>query len=114
MKIADLETLWNEFANIQINENDCTEVDFHVWKAGTSSVHIWKWFNKNLPDGIEYMNMTLLQLEALWNDFSNAFINIGDEIEDDFYCWGKGTCRFEVWHWLDERLPNGIAEWTAA
>jgi len=42
----------------------------------------------------------------------NLFENIEDEIEDDFYCWEKGTYRFDVWHWFDERLPNGIAEWT--
>ena len=68
--------------------------------------------NKNLPEGLQYMNMTFAQLEALWDDFSNIPINDDDEIEDDFYCWEKGTYRFDVWHWMDERLPNGIAEWT--
>jgi hypothetical protein len=22
-----------------------------------------------------------------------------------------GTYRFEIWHWFDEKLPNGIAEY---
>jgi hypothetical protein len=111
MKVADIETLWNEFANIQINKNDCTEVAFYIWKAGTDRVLIWKWFNKNLPCGLQYSNMTLVQLEALWADFSNTPINDDDEIEDDFYCWEKGTYRFDVWHWMDERLPDGIGIW---
>jgi hypothetical protein len=38
-------------------------------------------------------------------------INNDDEIELDFYCWKKGTYRFEIWHWFDEKLPTGIAEY---
>ena len=31
------------------------------------------------------------------------------EIEVDFYWWEKGTYRFDIWHWFDENLPNGLA-----
>jgi hypothetical protein len=34
-----------------------------------------------------------------------------DEIEENFYCREKGTYRFDIWHWFDEELPNGIAEY---
>lgn len=45
--------------------------------------------------------------------FEDIPINNNDEIERDFYHWEKGTYRFDIWHCLDERLPNGIAEWVA-
>lgn len=53
--------------------------------------------------------MKIADLEKLWNEFSNIPINIEDEIEEDFYCWKKGTYRFDIWHWFDEKLPNGLA-----
>ena len=48
------------------------------------------------------------------NRVGNIIFYNEDEIENNFYCWEKGTYRFDVWHWFDEKLPNGIAEWTVA
>ncbi len=53
--------------------------------------------------------MTILGLKKLWKKFSNIPINQDDEIATDFYLWEKGTCRFDIWQWFDEKLPNGIA-----
>ena len=55
--------------------------------------------------------MKIADLEKLWDEFSNIPINIEDEIEEDFYFWKKGTYRFDIWHWFDEKLPNGIHEY---
>jgi hypothetical protein len=55
--------------------------------------------------------MKIVDLEKLWDEFSNIPINIEDEIEVDFYCWEKGTYRFDIWHWFDEKLSNGIHEY---
>lgn len=55
--------------------------------------------------------MNILDLEIMWDAFVNVPINLNDEIETDFYYWKKGTYRFEIWHWFDEKLPNGIAEY---
>lgn len=55
--------------------------------------------------------MKIADLEKLWDEFSNTPTNIEDEIEVDFYCWEKGTYRFDIWHWFDEKLPNEIAEY---
>lgn len=110
MKKADLQNIWNAFANIQINKNGCTEAAFHIWKAGTSRVSIWKWFNSHLPYAIRYQEFSLMQLELLWDDLSHIVINDDDEIESDFYCWEKGTPNFEIWHWFDEKLPDGLGK----
>lgn len=58
--------------------------------------------------------MRIAELKKMWNEFTDIPINNNDEIEQDFYFWEKGTDRFDIWHWFDEKLPNGIAEWIAA
>lgn len=58
--------------------------------------------------------MTIENLKIMWEEFSNIPINLNDEIDEDFYHWEEGTYRFDIWHWFDEKLPNGIAEWTLA
>jgi hypothetical protein len=55
--------------------------------------------------------MILDGLEKMWNEFADIPIQNGDEIELDFYCMEKGTYRFEIWQWFDEKLPNGIADY---
>lgn len=52
--------------------------------------------------------MNVLELEKMWSAFADISINLDDEIEVDFYYWEKGTSRFDVWHWFDEKLPNGL------
>ena len=53
--------------------------------------------------------MTLVELKRMWEEFADTPINFNDEIEVDFYLWKKGTYRFNIWHWFDEKLPNGLA-----
>jgi hypothetical protein len=108
MKIADLEKLWDEFSHVEIDSNDLTMSDFFHWKIGTKRKNIMEWFNNHLPNGLLLQDFSLLQLEQLLDDFSAIPIKINDEIEVDFYCWEKGTSRFEIWHWFDEKLPEGI------
>lgn len=55
--------------------------------------------------------METAKLERMWEEFGDIPVNSVDEIELDFYCWEKGTYRFEIWHWFDEKLPYGIAEY---
>lgn len=54
-------------------------------------------------------NVELVTLEQLWDDFSQVSINADDEIEESFLGFDAGTSRFDVWHWFDERCPNGLA-----
>jgi hypothetical protein len=53
--------------------------------------------------------MNIPELKKMWEEFADTPINRDDEIETDFYCWKKGTYRFEIWHWFDEKLQNGLA-----
>ncbi|MCB0604359.1 MAG: hypothetical protein KDC25_05760 [Saprospiraceae bacterium] len=54
--------------------------------------------------------MKIPELVKMWNEFGDIPINSKDEIEQDFYYWEKGTYRLDIWHWFDEKLPNGLAE----
>lgn len=56
------------------------------------------------------MKRTLKELQELWNELSDIPVNENDEIEDDFLDFPAGTSKFDVWHWFDERCPNGVAE----
>ena len=55
--------------------------------------------------------MTMTDLKMMWEEFADVPINRDDEIEQYFYFWEKGTYRFDIWHWFDEKLPDGIAKW---
>lgn len=52
--------------------------------------------------------MTIAELEKMWEELEVIPINNNDEIESDFFLWEKGTSRFEIWHWFDEKLTNGL------
>jgi hypothetical protein len=53
--------------------------------------------------------MTITELKKMWEEFEDIPTNSDDEIEVNFNCWEKGTYRFDIWHWFDEKLPNGLA-----
>ncbi|WP_308990437.1 hypothetical protein QLS71_003000 [Mariniflexile litorale] len=54
--------------------------------------------------------MNIPDLEKMWSAFADIPFNLDDEIESDFYCWEKGTYRFDIWHWFDQNLPNRIVK----
>ncbi|WP_445957699.1 hypothetical protein [Yeosuana sp.] len=53
--------------------------------------------------------MTIAELKKIWSAFADIPTNLEEEIEIDFYWWEKGTYRFDIWYWFDEKLPNGLA-----
>ena len=52
----------------------------------------------------------LVTLTELWEEFSNIPIDNDDNIKRPFLNFEAGTSRFDVWHWFDERCPNGLAK----
>ena len=74
-----------------------------------------EYFSEN---GINYRKTTIIQIGDSWEIIGSAILKnpgsaipLDDEIEKDFYCWKKGTYRFDIWHWFDEKLPHGIVEY---
>lgn len=106
-----LEKMWGDFNLVKI-ENRTLKHPFYNWKVGTEVINILDWFSSNISDLFYCNRFSKVLLEIIWLAFGDIPINNDDEIETDFYCWEKGTYRFEIWHWFDEKLPNGIAEYT--
>lgn len=77
--------------------------EFVDWLGGFSLETEDCWCD-NCEDSVE-----LCTLQELWDKFADIPINNDDEIEKDFLCFKAGDSRFNVWHWFDERCPNGIA-----
>lgn len=44
--------LWNSLKNVPKDELDQIDEDFHIWKKGTSFLHIWYWFEERDPNNI--------------------------------------------------------------
>lgn len=54
--------------------------------------------------------LTLEELENLWDEFADVPIDEDECIDEDFYIWGKGTDKYHIWHWFDDKCPNGLAK----
>ena len=50
-------------------------------------------------------------IEKLWELLGNVPVNSEDEIEQNFYMWEEGTDKFEIWHWFDEKLKEGLGKY---
>jgi hypothetical protein len=57
----------------------------------------------------KYGTTSFVELDKLWNDFEDVPIDKDECIDEPFHIWCKGTDRYEIWHWFDDRLPNGLA-----
>ena len=49
-------------------------------------------------------------IKTLWEKFENVPIDDDECIDENFHIWEKGTDKFHIWHWFDERCPNGLAK----
>ena len=52
MTVKDIKKLWERLADIPVDDNDCIDVDFHIWKKGTSKFDIWHWFDDIYEPGV--------------------------------------------------------------
>ena len=57
---------------------------------------------------IKKLNTIKYKEKELWEKFRDVPIDNKDCIDCDFYIWKKGTDRFEIWHWFDEKCPNNL------
>lgn len=48
----ELESLWESFGDVPINDNDETEENFMFWDAGTNRFDVWEWFDEKYPGGV--------------------------------------------------------------
>ena len=48
----EIESLWRQLGDISIDDNECIEQDFHIWKKGTERIEIWYWFDEMYKEGV--------------------------------------------------------------
>ena len=96
-------------------------------ECGSVNVQVQAWIDPNTKEFHGYVNgpcrleeedcwcdncqghVELCTLKELWDKFADVPINDDDEIQWDFLFFDTGTSRFDIWHWFDERCPNGLA-----
>lgn len=95
-------------------------------QCGGTHIQVQAWVDANTYEYKEMVNSPLedfdcwcddckehvdfATLPELWKKFSEVPVNADDEIEKDFICFEKGTSKFDVWHWFDERCPNNLRD----
>ena len=66
-----------------------------------------------IRDGLEEIETLRdrdMALEEMWRQFADVPMNLETEcIEEEFFGWGPGVSREEIWHWFDQRHSKGIA-----
>ena len=48
----ELETLWQDFSDLPVDENECIDEDFYIWEKGTNRYEIWHWFDDHCLNGL--------------------------------------------------------------
>ncbi len=53
-----LDLLWNDLADIGVDDKDNITENFYIWKKGTFREDIWHWFDERVEGGIgeKYFN----------------------------------------------------------
>lgn len=44
--------LWQQLGDIPIDDTECIEEDFHIFKKGTNRIEIWYWFDEVYKEGV--------------------------------------------------------------
>jgi hypothetical protein len=94
-------------------------------QCGSSNVSSLAWVNDATGEIEEYVgsfydednnycnscnsHVKLMTLPEMWELLEDVPIDKDECIEEDFLFFEKGTNRYSIWHWFDERCPNGLA-----
>lgn len=80
MTIDQLKRLWEEFADVPVNNDDGIEQKFLDFERGTDRMEIWKWFDDHCPNG-------------LVKDLLGGMPKTGDHPVLEISCWSCSRSR---------------------
>lgn len=60
------------------------------------------------PDGAILVSPE--SLETFWNELSDIPVDDYGIIQESFLWWPEGTDREDIWHWFDEKYPDGVVK----
>ena len=49
---SNLKTMWEEFEDVPVDEDERIETKFYEWPVGTPKMEIWHWFDSMSPTGL--------------------------------------------------------------
>lgn len=99
--MASLKTLYcSQCGGIHLQVKAWVDANTNEYISDTDDDDVW-------CDDCEE-NVNPATLSQLWSKLSKVPVNENDEIEEDFLCFEKGTSKFDVWHWFDDRCPNNL------
>lgn len=49
---SQIEILWQQLGDIPIDDDECIDEDFDMWKKGTNRIEIWYWFDEMYKQGV--------------------------------------------------------------
>ena len=50
--ISEIKTMWEEFEDVPVDEDERIETKFYEWPVGTPKMEIWHWFDSMSPTGL--------------------------------------------------------------
>lgn len=50
-----IETIWDVFEDVPLDENECIENDWFGFPKGTDKLDIWRWFDERHSEGVHYL-----------------------------------------------------------
>lgn len=50
--LRTLKELWEDFSEVEVDENDDIVSDFLLFPAGTSKFDVWHWFDERCPNNL--------------------------------------------------------------
>ena len=60
------------------------------------------------PNGIVFRASEILK--KYWDKLDDIPVNDDGIIQESFLWWPKGTDREDIWHWFDEKYPDGVVK----
>jgi hypothetical protein len=51
-----------------------------------------------------------MDFKSLWEDFGEIPINEDDCIEEPFLHFPKGSYRFDIWHWFEDKFDVTLGD----
>lgn len=60
---------------------------------------------------ILYLILQIICYLRYWGEFDNIPISEdGETIDEDFFIWGKGHDKIDIWQWFDKHHSKGLAK----
>lgn len=75
---TELKNVWLAFSEHPINEDECIDEKFFIWKKGTPRIDILQWFDKKFPGGVIELQKLLPEEKRFEWEIPTWYVDIPD------------------------------------